>query len=75
MTHLHLAFGKGNYGVAKNDILGRIHNIFLFILGFMVVIIVSENNALFNAVKSDLLIPAIITAFAIIGIKIQMRIK
>ena len=51
-----------------------IHNVLLVVLGFMIVVIVSDNSALFASVQSNMLTPAFIVSVGVIGLKIQMRI-
>tara|TARA_Y100001951_G_C11249639_1_gene245530 strand:+ start:50 stop:226 length:177 start_codon:yes stop_codon:yes gene_type:complete len=51
-----------------------IHDALLVVLGFMLVVIVSDNSALFASVQSKMLYPAFIVSVGVIGLKIQMRI-
>ena len=51
------------------------HDILLVILGIMVVVIVSDNSALFAAVESNMLYPAILVSVGVIGLKIQMKLN
>ncbi len=52
-----------------------IHDILLIVLGVMVVVIVSDNSALFAAVESNMIYPAFIVSVGVIGLKIQMRLN
>ena len=52
-----------------------IHDILLVILGIMVVVIVSDNSALFAAVESRMLYPAFLVSVGVIGLKIQMKLN
>ena len=51
------------------------HDILVVLLGFMVVVIVSDNSDLFAAMESRMIFPAFLVSLTVIGLKIQMKIN
>jgi hypothetical protein len=51
------------------------HDILVVLLGFMVVVIVSDNSNLFAAMESRMIFPAFLVSLTVIGLKIQMKIN